>query len=132
MQIAFALAEKDVSSGDDNFNLFINAVQAIMELENKVIETEERHRLIVEELNWFAVSQSDYFDEEFYTDLLQNVKNEETTYKEELKKLKKENKLGDDVGPCQHSIDTTLKDLGVERQAYFGVALSAIIVINCF
>ena len=31
-----------------------------------------------------------------------------------------ENKLDDDVGPCQRSIDKTLKDLGVERQAYFG------------
>ena len=77
MQIAYALAEKDVASGDDNFNLFINAVKAILELENKVLETEERHKLIVEELNWFAVSQSDHFDEELYNDLLQNVKNEE-------------------------------------------------------
>ena len=65
MQIAYALAEKDVASGDDNFNLFINAIKAILELENKVLETEERHKLIVEELNWFAVSQSDHFDEDF-------------------------------------------------------------------
>ena len=115
MQIAYALAEKDVVSGDDNFNLFINAVKAILELENKVLETEERHKLIVEELNWFAVSQSEY-----YTDLLQNVENEESAYKEELKKLIEENKLGDEVGPCQRSIDKTLKDLGVEKQAYFG------------
>ena len=71
----------------------------------------------MEELNWFVVSQSDHFDEEFYTDLLQNVKNEEGAYKEELKE---ENKLGDDVGPFQCSIDKTLIDLGVERQAYFG------------
>ena len=55
-----------------------NAVKSILELESKVLETEERHKLIVEELNWFAVSQSDHFDEEFYTDLLQNVKNEES------------------------------------------------------
>ena len=120
MQIAYALAEKDVASGDDNFNLFINAIKAILELENKILETEERHKLIVEELNWFAVSQSDHFDEEFYNDLLQNVKNEESAYKEELKKLKEENILGDDVGPCQRSIGKTLKDLGVERQACFG------------
>ena len=64
--------------------------------------------------------QSDNFHEEFYTDLLQNVENEESAYKEELKKLKEENKLCDDVGPCQRSIDKTLKYLGVERQAYFG------------
>ena len=48
------------------------------------------------------------------------MKNEESAYKEELKKLKEENKLSDGVGPCQRSIDKTLKDLGVERQAYFG------------
>ena len=74
----------------------------------------------MEELNWFAGSQSDHFDEECYNDLLQNVKNEESVYKEVLKKLKEENKLGDDVGPCQRSIDKTLKDLGVEWQASFG------------
>ena len=34
--------------------------------------------------------------------------------------LKKENKLHDDVGSCQTSIDKTLKELGVDRQAYFG------------
>ena len=51
MQISQALAEKDVASGDDNLNLFINAVKAIFELENKVLVTEERHKLIVEELN---------------------------------------------------------------------------------
>ena len=56
MQIAYALAEKDVAGDDDNFGLLINAVKAILELENKVLETEERHKLIVEELNWFAAS----------------------------------------------------------------------------
>lgn len=120
MQIAYALAEKDVASGDDNFNDFINTIKAILKLESKIGELEERHNIIVEELNWFALSQSDHFDEEYYIELLHDVEKEECEYKEELKKLKDDNKLGDDVGPCQRSVDKTLKDLGVERQAYFG------------
>ena len=64
----------------------------------------------MEELKWFAVSQSDHFDEEFYTDLLQNVKNEESAYKEELKKLKED----DDVGPCQHHCDKLHIDINVD------------------
>ena len=71
-------------------------------------------------MNWFAISQADYFDEEFYVGTLKEVDEELLSYNKQLAVLKKENKLHDDVGPCQTSIDKTLKELGVDRQAYFG------------
>ena len=36
----------------------------------------------------------------------------------QLSSLKKEYQLDDDIGRCQSSIDKTLKEFGVERQAY--------------
>ena len=71
-------------------------------------------------MNWFAISQSDYFDEEFYTSTLKEVDDELLDSNYQLSSLKKEYQLDDDIGPRQSSIDKTLKELGVERQAYFG------------
>ena len=72
------------------------------------------------ESNWFAISQSDSFDEEFYISTLKEVDDELLDSNYQLSSLKKEYQLDDDIGPCQSSIDKTLKELGVERQAYFG------------
>ena len=46
-------------------------------------------------VNWFAISQADYFDEEFYISTLKEVDDELLSYNNQLSVLKKENKLHD-------------------------------------
>ena len=52
--------------------------------------------------------------------MLAEINEELDNLKEQLTQLREDSKLGDDVGPCQASIDVTLKSLNVERQAYYG------------
>ena len=44
-------------------------------------------------MNWFAISQADYFDEECYVGTLKEVDDELLSYNNQLAVLKKENKL---------------------------------------
>ena len=81
---------------------------------------EERRNLVVEEFTYFALTQSVNFDEEFHKTMLAEIDEELDNLKEQLTQLREDSKLGDDVGPCQASIDVTLKSLNVERQAYYG------------
>ena len=71
-------------------------------------------------MNWFSVTQDDHFDEESYNRLLKDVENDITDARNEIEVLRTSNKLGDDMGPCQSSIDVTLQRVGVDRQAYYG------------
>ena len=52
--------------------------------------------------------------------MLRDVQDNIEGKKESIVGLKKECNLLDNVGPCQSSIDLTLKDLGIERQVYHG------------
>ena len=80
---------------------------------------EGSRELIINELNWFALSQDVHFDEQAYENMLRDV--QDNIGKEEyIVGLEKECNLLDNVGPGQSSIDLTLKDLGIERQVYHG------------
>ena len=51
-------------------------LRKIAESENKLEELEERRELLVEELNLFALTQDDHFDEEYHIHLLNDIGNE--------------------------------------------------------
>ena len=122
-QIAHLLAQSDEEAIGNEFNAFVDILKEIREVEKNISDLNERHEIIIAELNWFAISQSDCFDEEFHTKLLKQVDEKLLISQTQLERLKNDNKLGDDVGPCQSSIDKTLKGIGVERPAYFGGCL---------
>ena len=112
------MAKEDGNVNNQEFQDYVNIVKQIMVLEENIIELEERRDLVTEELNWFMVTQDDHFNEEDYETLLKDTENEIKNAREEIERLREGNKLGDDVGPCQSSIDVTLQAVGVERQAY--------------
>ena len=121
LQIAHVLALDNEEHENIQFNKFVETLKEIQHMERSIAELEARRNVIIEELNWFVISQADYFDEEFYISTLKEVDDKLLSYNNnQLSVLKKENKFHADVGPCQTSIDKTLKELGVDRQAYFG------------
>ena len=58
-------------------------------MERSIAELEERRNAIIEELNWLAISQAAYFDEEFYVGTLKEVDDELLSYNNQLALLKK-------------------------------------------
>ena len=92
----------------------------MMVIHQSVIDLDERRSLLIDELNYFAITQDDHFDQESHETLLQEVDVELEQLNNTLQQLKETNNLENDAGHCQLSIDVTLKSLGVERQAYFG------------
>ena len=74
-------------------------------LEVEIAELEENRELIINGLNWFALSQDDHFDEQAYENMLRDVQDNIKGKEESTVGLKKECNLLDNVGPCQSSID---------------------------
>ena len=66
LQIAHVLALDNEEHENIPFNKFVETLKGIRHMERSIFELEERRNVIIEELNWFATSQADYFDKEFY------------------------------------------------------------------
>ena len=69
----------------------------------------------MEEINWFAITNDNYFD----PNRQDEVDNVIAKKDKEVSEMMKQNKVWD-AGPCLLSIDKTLQSIGVERQAYYG------------
>ena len=89
------------------------------ENEEKVLELEGRRQLIVEELNWFAVTQDNFFDEEYHNNLLDEIDDAILHCNNNIAQSREKTKVFD-AGPCYVLIDGTLNKIGVEREKYFG------------
>ena len=105
---------------NSEYSDFIQTIRRMMVIHQSVIDLDKRRSLSLDELNYFAITQDDHFDQEFHETLLQEVDVELEQLNNTLQQLKETNNLENEDGPCQLSIDVTLKSLGVERQAYFG------------
>ena len=95
LQIAHVLALDNEEHENIHFNKFVETLKEIRYMERSIAELEGRRNVIIEELNWFAISQADYlakekgafgspstavgkfdffdFDEEFYVGTLKEV-----------------------------------------------------------
>ena len=73
LQIAYVLALDNEEHENIHFNKFVETPKEIRYMERSIPELEERRNVIIEELNWFAILQADYFDEEFYVGTLKEV-----------------------------------------------------------
>ena len=113
LQIAGELAILQHKITNEEFSLYIEKLKCVHVLEVEIAELDERRELIINELNWFALSQDDHFDEQAYENMLRDVQDNIERKEESIVGLKKECNLLDNVGPCQSSIDLTLKDLGM-------------------
>ena len=81
---------------------------------------EERRELIQNEINWYAVlhDNNDLVNE--YQLHLDEVEGEVVKKENLLEEMEKGiAAAGDGLGPCVKSLDKTLADIGVERQAYY-------------
>ena len=101
------------------------------ELGDGIAELEERRELIINELNWFAITQGDYFDETAYEDMLLEVQEDIREKGDCIIGLKKECDLLDNAGPCQSSIDLTSKGLVSNDKHTMETVLVVINVILC-
>ena len=87
-------------------------------VEEEVAELKQQLDHILEEINWFAITNDNYFDLNRH-ELLQEVDNVIAKKDKEVSEMMKQNKVCD-AGPCLLSIDKTLQSIGVECQAYYG------------
>ena len=63
----FELCVKDT---DIKFQTFIDLVKTTNNLQKEVEEFEQWRNLILEEINWLAITEDNYFDEDKYNELL--------------------------------------------------------------
>ena len=85
----------------------VSSLREIAEIEMNLEELEERRELLVEELNLFAVTQDERFDEEYHTHLLNNIDKE--IYQWNNITIEAREKTKDfDATPCFISVDVTL------------------------
>ena len=120
IKIAEAMAAENNNDNDVDFAEYVSSLRKIAETEMNLEELEERRELVVEELNLFAGTQDDHFDEEYHTNLLNEIDEEICQWNNVIIEAREKTK-DFDAGPCFISVDATLKNkLGMEREKYFG------------
>ena len=119
IKIAEDMAIGNHNDNDFGLSEYVRNLKSVAENEEKVLELEGMHQLIVEELNWFAVTQDNFFDEEYHNNLLDEIGDEILHCNNNIAQSREKTKVFD-AGPCYVSIDGTLNKIGVEREKYFG------------
>ena len=97
-----------------------NSYHELKKLQNELAELEERRELLQGEINWYAVLHTEnaalVTDYQVHLDDVEKI----ITEKEILMQEKQRGASYDDMsGPCVKSLDKTLAEIGVERQAYY-------------
>ena len=113
-----AIYARNSTVPDDDFGQYVYKMKELHCLQNEVEELEGRRELLQGELNWFTVSH-DCPGLDAYLDAIKLI---------DLEIIEKNNTISDieqkmsessaNVGPCVQSLDSTLKSIGVQRQAY--------------
>ena len=74
--MAEAMTAENNSDNDIDFGEYVKNLRKIVVTEARLEDLEERRELVVEELNWFAITQDNQFDEEYHSDLLGEIDEE--------------------------------------------------------
>ena len=112
--IAVFLAKDDGREVDDEeFRSYVQSCKHVFALENEILELEENCEIIQNGIDWANVSENDLHDNMSH-EMVKNI-----SEKNELLDNMSE-QIRTNVGPCQNSLDVTLKTMGVGRQPYYG------------
>ena len=98
-----------------------NCYHEIKKIKNDVTELLAKRELVQNEIDWHLVKHNDV-DVSDYKSLLEDVENE-VSEKEKLL-MDMDHSSTDDNGPCVDSVDGTLKEIGVVRQAYYSNSIT--------
>ena len=99
-----------------------NCYHEIKKIKNDVTELLARRELVQNEIDWHLVKHNDV-DVSDYKSLLEDVE-KEISEKEKLLMDMDYRSSTDDNGPCVDSLDGTLKEIGVVRQAYYSNSIT--------
>ena len=93
----------------------VQSCKHVFALENEILELEENCEILQNEIDWAAVSENDLHDK---MSLVHEMVNNISEKKELLDNMFEQ--IQTNVGPCQNSLDVTLKTMGVGKQPYHG------------
>ena len=113
-----------VSRDDINFNdeNYVNYVHLIRQRADLMYEKDDLMAVKIdleEQLEWLAVAQSEA-DEAVYQEEISAAQSRIDEIEMEVSEIDKQVKEDDVIGPCEKKLDCLLKEIGVERQAYYG------------
>ena len=74
-KIAGVLALENNEISNEEFQAFVNSVKRRNRLNEEVAELKQQRDHILEEINWFAITNDNYFDPNRHDELLQEVDN---------------------------------------------------------
>ena len=103
----------DIDQEIDSRNVFADRNR----LQGALDELNCRKELILNEIDWCSIS-NELFDDSEYQAILNVVETEIGDKEKELGEIQ-DGDIREDVGPCVKSLDSTLAEIGVERQAYY-------------
>ena len=113
------MTHQNNEENDGDYSDLIDKLRQILASKSQLGEFEERRELVVEELNWFSITKGGGLNENYHTELLQEIDAEIGQLNKGIEDAKKKTE-GFNAGPCYLSIDNTLKKLGIELEKYFG------------
>ena len=78
IRIAGVLALQNNEISNDEFRSYVDLVKMTNNLQEEVEELEQWHNHILEEINWLAITQNNYFDKDKHNELLEELNNKIT------------------------------------------------------
>ena len=103
----------------DNFRDYIELIMQRKSLSNNVDYLETRLSEIQEEIDWFTIANEN-FDATQHLEEIECIQGEIDVKEARMVEIDKNVKEEHVTGPCTKSLDIILKEIGVERQVYYG------------
>ena len=120
IEIAANKEQSNTEIEDSNFGDHVKTLTQLRAKKSTQKDIEHTLELTMDEVNWFVISGgSNVVVDNHYQPMIDDLQNKLEAISTEIEDLEKKN-LDKGAGPCASSLDTTLKSLGVERQAYYG------------
>ncbi|XP_057311202.1 uncharacterized protein LOC130649027 [Hydractinia symbiolongicarpus] len=124
VDLRIATIHAQTTDGEINikFAEFMANMRILINLQNESKELEDEYDNQQEHMNWMVISKQITKDEfeKNYKPELDNLEFELKEKHRSIKAFKEKYQLEIGSGPCVSSLDDTLQELGVERQAYHG------------
>ena len=118
--IVVFLAGKDKVVDDDEFRHYVQSIKNIFALESGILELEESCEILQNEIDWSAMVENNMHEKEENKGLIDEKQKEISEKKDILSGMSQQN-VKSVGGPCQSSLDITLKSMNIERQPYHGI-----------
>ena len=101
-----------------NFGSYIGLIKQRRNVVNELHDIQMQRDLMQDEVVWFSISQ-DNFEVDEHQKIIASLDKEINQKYKVISSIDDKMKCEDTNGPCVKSLDVTLKEIGVERQAYY-------------